>query len=136
MSKMKLVTISLVALMISSVAFADHCHEGDVDQDRVNADTANVWIQWKVDRHGNASPHVRPAFNVEDYDMDLFADGHNYCNSDRIRKDHWYEMGCHRTETPSAIQSMYLDVNDVFFDCYKQESNPTMWACFVVEEDE
>ena len=88
--------------------------------DLATTDTANLWIGLSQEPRLPDYLRVRAdtAFDVEPFELDIFVDGTEYCNSSRMYGDEgWYEMGCaleeklHTDVTQISVQtSEYPDV--------------------------
>ena len=65
-----------------------------------------MWVYLSNTSGGHLEVFVDPPFDIERYDLDLFLDGVQLCNTQRMYSDEGqYEMGCSRPDRDhSAIQ--------------------------------
>ena len=64
-------------------------------QDLANVERANVWVIVGND-YNNLEVYISTVFDADRFDVDVFVDGDEYCNTQRIYGDgDLYKLGCH-----------------------------------------
>ena len=72
--------------------------------DLANTDLANLWVIIENDEFGRLRVNVDAAFDIDEFDLDVFVDSEEYCNTVRIYQDEGiYEMGCGSLEKSHGL---------------------------------
>ncbi len=66
---------------------------------------AALWVNLSQDRNGYLTVRADPAFDIGAFELDVFVDGSEYCNTSQIYADEGgYELGCeYEPRTHSAV---------------------------------
>lgn len=63
--------------------------------DLINTDTAALWVLLTNSEYGRIDAYADPAFDVDVFDLDVFVDGEEFCNTSRIYGDEGpHELSC------------------------------------------
>ncbi len=73
-------------------------------EDLATADRANLWVIIENDEFGRLSVSVDAAFDIDEFDLDVFVDSEQYCNTVRIYGDEgYYQTSCGSLEKPHGL---------------------------------
>ncbi len=85
--------------------------------DLETTDEANLWIAISDGEYDWLTVEAQTSFDVEEFDLDIFVDGEEYCNASRMYPDEgFYEMSCavvegsHRDVQRVSVQTPYGDL--------------------------
>ena len=75
--------------------------------DLANTDLANLWVIIENDEFGRLRVNVDAAFDIDEFDLDVFVDSEEYCNTVRLndiyQDEGTYEMGCGSLEKSHGL---------------------------------
>lgn len=107
---------------------------------RRNIRSAPLWVWFQSGRY-SGDVYAQAAFDIDQFDLDVIADGTEYCNPSFMREGHPLELSCDSFRgSPGNVQNVYAIVGQswsnrgTIFDCYKQTYDATLWACFLAED--
>lgn len=105
--------------------------------DLTNAKLANLWVYLSnaSSRPDYLHVEIDPAFDADAFDIDLFVDGVEYCNANRVYGDEGrYEMGCEsfQEQSHSSVQRVSVQTSLGDLRCARNvasDARETAFAC-------
>ena len=95
---------------------------------------ADMWVAFSESDSKWMAVQVDVSFDLDQFALDLFVDGHEYCNPNRMYGDEgYYDMGCHLDERPhSAVERVSAQTTEGDLRCgrsVQSNSQRTLFAC-------
>ena len=103
--------------------------------DLANTTRANLWIYPSDGESGWLEVYADPAFDVDAFDLDVFVEGSEYCNPNRIYGDEGaFELSC------EILEILHMSVNRVSAQAsgigdlrcernFQSDATETIFAC-------
>lgn len=100
--------------------------------DLANTRQAAMWVSISPGKTG--SVRVDPSFDLDRYDLDLFVDGVEFCNTSRIYADEgWYVLGCASMDKwHENIQQVSVQTSRGDLRCgrnFQSDADRSIFAC-------
>lgn len=92
------------SLMASPNPVATASATAEPSDDLASTNRANLWVIIENDEFGRLRVSVDAAFDIDEFDLSVFVDSEDYCNTVRIYQDEdTYEMGCGSLEKSHGL---------------------------------
>ena len=105
-----------------------------VPQDLASTENANLWVYLSQGEYGWLLVEVDSAFDVDAFDMDVFVDGSEYCNPNRVYADEGaYELSCESEEKQhTSVSRVSVQTRTGDLRCgrnFQSTAQLTIFAC-------
>ena len=95
-------------------------------------DRAALWVHLSQDRNGYLTVRANTAFDIDTFDLTLFIDGSEYCNTNRMYADEGlYEMGCeYEARSHSSVTRVSAQTSTGDLRCARNVSSSAAVSVF------